>query len=75
MPLGLEMVKQILSHARTTLAIFSEITFIVIPSGTFFFSWDALHARRNSHCKAWNYKEKKHKKIKAHEKCFERTYS
>ena len=27
-------------------------------------NWDSLHARLNSHNKAWSYKKKKHKKIK-----------
>ena len=27
--------------------------------------WDSLHARLNNHYKAWSYKKKKHKKIKA----------
>ena len=31
----------------------------------FFFYWDSLHARLNSHYQAWSYKKKKHKKIKA----------
>ena len=34
----------------------------------FLFNWDSLHARLNSHCKAWIYKKKKHKKIRAHKK-------
>ena len=34
----------------------------------FFFNWDSLHARLNSHYKAWNYKKKKHKKMKAYRK-------
>ena len=34
----------------------------------FFFNWDSLHARLNSHYKAWRYKKKKHKKIKAYRK-------
>ena len=29
-----------------------------------FFDWDSLHARLNSHYKAWSHKKKKHKKIK-----------
>ena len=30
----------------------------------FFFNWDSLHARLNSHYKAWrSYKKKKHKKM------------
>ena len=29
---------------------------------------DSLHARLNKHCKAWKYKKKKHKKIKAYRK-------
>ena len=31
-------------------------------------NWDSLHARPNSHYKAWKYKKKKHKKIKAYRK-------
>ena len=34
----------------------------------FFFNWDSFHARLNSHYKAWSYKKKKHKKIKAQRK-------
>ena len=30
----------------------------------FFFNWDSLHARLNSHFEAWSYKKKKHKNIK-----------
>ena len=30
--------------------------------------WDSLHARLNSHYKAWSYKKKKHKKIKVYRK-------
>ena len=33
-----------------------------------FFNWDSLYARLNSHCKAWSYKKKMHKKIKAYRK-------
>ena len=33
-----------------------------------FFKWDSLHTRLNSHYKAWSYKKKKHKKIKAYRK-------
>ena len=29
----------------------------------FFFNWDSLHERLNSHYEAWSYKKKKHKKI------------
>ena len=28
-------------------------------------NWDSFHARLNSHYKAWSYRKKKHKKIKA----------
>ena len=31
----------------------------------FFFNYDSLHARLNSHYNAWSYKKKKHKKITA----------
>ena len=34
----------------------------------FFFNWDSLRARLNSHYKAWSYKKKEHKKIKAYRK-------
>ena len=33
-----------------------------------FLNWDSLHARLNSHCKAWKYNKKKHKTIKAYVK-------
>ena len=33
-----------------------------------FLNWDSLHARLKSHYKAWNYKKKKYKKIKAYRK-------
>ena len=36
--------------------------------GLFYFNWDKLHARLNSPYKAWSYKKKKHKKIKARSK-------
>ena len=32
------------------------------------FNWDSLHARLNSHYKAWSYKKKEQKKIKAYRK-------
>ena len=32
----------------------------------FFFNCDSLHARLNSHYKAWSYKKKKHRKVKAY---------
>ena len=31
-----------------------------------FFNWHSLHARLNSHYKAWSCKKKKHKKIKVY---------
>ena len=37
----------------------------------FFLNWDLLDARLNSHNKAWSYKKKKHKKIKA---CWKSLY-
>ena len=41
-----------------------------------FFNWDSLHAGLNSYYEAWNYKKKKHKKIKVYRKSFlERSYS
>ena len=35
------------------------------PTIPFFVNWNSLHARLNSHYKAWSYKKKKYKKIKA----------
>ena len=32
----------------------------------FFYNWDSLHARLNSHYEAWNYEKKKYKKIKVY---------
>ena len=37
-----------------------------------FFVWDLLHARLNSHCKAWSYMKMKHKKIKAYRKSLQK---
>ena len=37
-------------------------------SSFFFFNWGSLLAMLNSHYKAWNYKKKKDKKIKAYKK-------
>ena len=33
-----------------------------------FLNWDSLHARLNSHYKAWGYKKMKHKKMKPYRK-------
>ena len=38
--------------------------------GFIFLNLNSLHARLNSHYKAWGYKKKKHKKIKAYWKSF-----
>ena len=34
----------------------------------FFFNWNSLHAKLNSHYEPWSYKKKKHKKIEAYRK-------
>ena len=34
----------------------------------YFFNWDFLHAVINRHSKAWSYKKKRHKKVKAYRK-------
>ena len=31
-------------------------------------NWDSLHPRLNTHCKAWSYKKKEHKEVKAYRK-------
>ena len=41
----------------------------------FFFSWDSLHARLNSHYKAWSYKKKHKKDYRLQKICLEKTYS
>ena len=42
----------------------------------FFFNWDSLHARLNSHYEAWSYKKGSTKKDYRIQKiCLERTYS
>ena len=38
----------------------------------FNFNWDSLHARLNSYYKAWSYKKKKSKKIKAYSKSLQK---
>ena len=35
------------------------------PPTKLFFIWDSRHAKLNSHYEPWNYKKKKHKKVKA----------
>ena len=40
----------------------------VLRTISFLFNWNSLHARLSSHYKAWSYKNKKHKKIKADKK-------
>ena len=37
-----------------------------------FFNWDSLHAQLSSQYKAWSYKKKKHKKIKAYNKSLQK---
>ena len=37
-----------------------------------FSNWNSRHARLSSHYKAWSYKEKKHKKMKAYRKSLEK---
>ena len=41
---------------------------IILFGDSFFFNWDSLHARLNSHYEAWSYKKKKRKKITAYRK-------
>ena len=44
----------------------------LINWSTFFFNGDLLHARLNSNYKAWSYKKKEDRKIKAHRKSFQK---
>ena len=39
----------------------------------YFLKLDSLHARINSHYRAWSYKKKKYKKIKAYRKSFRKN--
>ena len=45
-------------------SIYGRKVSAVVVGTDFFFNWDSLYARLNSHSKAWGYKKKKHKKIK-----------
>ena len=40
----------------------------IMPEYASFFNRDSLHARLNSHYRAWSYKKREHKKIKAYRK-------
>ena len=37
----------------------TKIVAFVLKTDFFFFNWDSLHARLNSHYEAWSYKKKK----------------
>ena len=51
----------------STSSVIDEVLSIDPSANIFsFFNWDSLHARINSYHKAWSYKKKKHKKIKAY---------
>ena len=59
----------ILLSAAWGSAMFSFNGVVVFQGiGSSFFNMDSLHARMNSHYKAWGYKKKKQKKIKAYRK-------
>ena len=50
-------------------ALIHSMKFISPEAALYLFcDWDSLHARLNSHCKAWKYKKKRHEKIKAYKK-------
>ena len=50
---------------RSYLITFSQNTFQYC---CLYFTWDSFHARLKGQFKAWSYKKKKHKKIKAYRK-------
>ena len=54
-----------------SLSIYSALPFLLF----FFFNWDSLHARLNSHYKAWSYKKKHKKDYRLQKICLEKTYS
>ena len=62
---GLSTFQSVLAH---DLAYWNPFSLKVALMKLIFFNWDSLHARRNSYCKAWSFKKKKHKKIKAYNK-------
>ena len=62
------------SHARSCLSLgwlYNREKIIEnCKSAFFFFNWDSLHARLNSHYEAWSYKKKSIKKITGYRKSF-----
>ena len=54
---------------RSYLITFSQNTFRYC---CLYFTWDSFHARLKGQFKAWSYKKKKHKKIKAYRKSLQK---
>ena len=50
------------------LGIYFSASLIFFSKSDFFFNWDSLHTRLNSHYEAWGYKIKKDKKVKPYRK-------
>ena len=69
---GLSSFQSVLAHVFTFWDLFSMQ---VARMKQIFFNWDSLHVRLNSHCKAWSYKKKKHKKIKAYRKSLQKEHA
>ena len=45
----------------------------MLQTKLFFFNWDSVNVRLNSHYEAWSYKKKKYKKIKAYRNLFRKN--
>ena len=45
---------------------YKSVEILALTATGISFNWDSFHARLSSYCKAWSYKKKKHKKIKAY---------
>ena len=64
----------ITNPSKIIVSFFSLVMFLLLrfidrqPFLGVFFNWDSHHEKLNSHYKAWSYKKKKHKKIKAYRK-------
>ena len=66
---GLSSFQSVLAH---DLAFWDPFSLQVAQMKHIIFSWGSLYVRLNSHCKAWSYKKKKHKKIKAYGKSLQK---
>ena len=66
---GLSSFQSVLAH---DMAFWDPFSQQVAQMKYIFLNWDSIHERLNSHCKAWSYKKKKHKRIKAYRKSLQK---